>query len=983
MFPTSIRKAILRHMETENAMRNAARIAFNEWSPWVRDAIRAFLDRADTGATGIDADTIETLTNKWANIVDKTVGYAAGILYARTLADGYGTAGTTGAEPEPDGPLYRRTREAISNALGTPADEIADLNRRLRAIPTIAELQDEYAATMSNRMVRTGDEIFAEINREIREGLMQGEGPPELAQRVDKYLGGDEAEWWRGRAMTVARTESAAIQSSATVEAGKLQQAQTGQTMTKLWLAILDERTRPAHAIAHGQRVRVDQPFDVSGVDMSNPGDITAPVRLTANCRCTAVILADDEDMPTELDTATEHAGWRTASAAHREDSMDHMETYRTFTDSTVAVFGTVSDDSRMLQTGMDFSFRQFPLPLMWVKQSADGHDNAYTVGVIEAAQVRDSRVVASGYMLNTPEADEAVQQIDHGVTAPSVDLGAVDWTLTDQSGAEITEDDYLRALENGTDLDAVQTVTAAKLLGVTLVSKPAFGETAIALDEDRAARDETVAASITAGTQRVTDGRMPAWEHVSTILSSVETADGTSTGEARRPDGFVDHATTTGDSTACGCQESTATDAKKKLNRAEDSEQTHCACSANSTETKSYGVNGFKNKSKTTRHGIETVNEHPQKDAEQTEAENSNTRNGGGKSSESRGSLGNGVNSSLNRKDGSALYASNLSTRTTAEERPSQRTSTTITKPDTYAGSYAPLATGGLVHSPTTTLSLQERMSTFNSPKDAWKTAMSQVEDKPVPGEWFDNPNLNSPTPLTVDEYGHVYGTLATWSSCHTGFTTRCVTAPVSRSGYAYFHQSSIKTDRGELPVGRLTVGGGHAAPRDSANAAAAHYDQTGTTWAFVRAGEDDHGIWVSGVVNPNAEYEKIVEGSQAPLSGDWRTIGGHLELVAALAVNTPGFPVVASGATDDEDAPLSLVAALSPDPNEHVTTGEEAMSADAIAQAVMERIDQREQARRSQREAADLAHKVDQVQDEQRRRLADSIIDRIGDRA
>jgi hypothetical protein len=45
--------------------------------------------------------------------------------------------------------------------------------------------------------------------------------------------------------------------------------------------------------------------------------------------------------------------------------------------------------------------------------------------------------------------------------------------------------------------------------------------------------------------------------------------------------------------------------------------------------------------------------------------------------------------------------------------------------------------------------------------------------------------------------------------------------------------------------------------------------------------------------------------------LSGDWRRIGGNLELVAALAVNVPGFPVprprglVASGSMQ------SLVAA------------------------------------------------------------------------
>ncbi|MGZ7296324.1 hypothetical protein ACXWQK_08760, partial [Streptococcus pyogenes] len=35
------------------------------------------------------------------------------------------------------------------------------------------------------------------------------------------------------------------------------------------------------------------------------------------------------------------------------------------------------------------------------------------------------------------------------------------------------------------------------------------------------------------------------------------------------------------------------------------------------------------------------------------------------------------------------------------------------------------------------------------------------------------------------------------------------------------------------------------------------------------------------------------IREAATAPLSGDWRRVGNSLELVAALSVSTPGFPV------------------------------------------------------------------------------------------
>lgn len=86
------------------------------------------------------------------------------------------------------------------------------------------------------------------------------------------------------------------------------------------------------------------------------------------------------------------------------------------------------------------------------------------------------------------------------------------------------------------------------------------------------------------------------------------------------------------------------------------------------------------------------------------------------------------------------------------------------------------------------------------------------------------------------------------------------------------------------------------------------AHYDNTGTCFALVRVGEDKHGIWFSGVAAPGASHDDIAKGIAAPLSGDWRDFGQGLELVAALAVNTPGFNV--RGATDEQDRPIGLVA-------------------------------------------------------------------------
>ena len=156
-----------------------------------------------------------------------------------------------------------------------------------------------------------------------------------------------------------------------------------------------------------------------------------------------------------------------------------------------------------------------------------------------------------------------------------------------------------------------------------------------------------------------------------------------------------------------------------------------------------------------------------------------------------------------------------------------------------------------------------------------------------------FADPQLDGPTALTVTPEGRVFGHLAIFGTCHIGYAGSCVTPPHSASGYRYFHQGVVSTNAGDLPVGKLTLGTGHAGLGEDANRAAAHYDNSGTATAVVRAGEDEHGIWLSGRVLPAVDDARVDEMRRCGVSGDWRTIGGALELVAALCVNTPGFPV------------------------------------------------------------------------------------------
>jgi hypothetical protein len=160
-------------------------------------------------------------------------------------------------------------------------------------------------------------------------------------------------------------------------------------------------------------------------------------------------------------------------------------------------------------------------------------------------------------------------------------------------------------------------------------------------------------------------------------------------------------------------------------------------------------------------------------------------------------------------------------------------------------------------------------------------------------PHEWFENPKLTKATPLTVDPSGRIYGHIAAWHVNHIGMP-RSTRPPRSRSKYAYFHTGVVHTDAGkDMPVGQLTLAGGHASLNANAAQAAKHYDDTASAIADVHAGEDDYGIWVSGSLRPDANEMQIRALRASAPSGDWRPIGGALELVAVCQVNVPGFPI------------------------------------------------------------------------------------------
>jgi hypothetical protein len=188
-------------------------------------------------------------------------------------------------------------------------------------------------------------------------------------------------------------------------------------------------------------------------------------------------------------------------------------------------------------------------------------------------------------------------------------------------------------------------------------------------------------------------------------------------------------------------------------------------------------------------------------------------------------------------------------------------------------------------------------------------------------PLAWFDNPQLSDPTALTVTPEGRIFGHAALWNSCHIAEPYGpgiCVPPPRSGMGYEIFHHGVVTTAEGvDVPCGQITMSAPHARRDLGWKQALHHYENSAVAAADVVAGEDAHGIWVSGGIRPDLSAEKLRELKGGSLSGDWRTvIGRGLEFLGALVVNIPGFPiprpearVVASAAGEEEV--LALVAA------------------------------------------------------------------------
>lgn len=130
---------------------------------------------------------------------------------------------------------------------------------------------------------RVNDTTFDGLLELLNDAEVAGEGIPAIQERLSAFFGDRKSDWQTER---IARTTMTGASNFASEEAW----AQSGVVSGKTWIsALIPNRTRDDHAAAHGQSVKLREPFIVGGEQLEHPGDPAGSPGNIINCLCTTI----------------------------------------------------------------------------------------------------------------------------------------------------------------------------------------------------------------------------------------------------------------------------------------------------------------------------------------------------------------------------------------------------------------------------------------------------------------------------------------------------------------------------------------------------------------------------------------------------------------------------------------------------------------------------------------------------------------------
>jgi hypothetical protein len=647
------------------------------------------------------------------------------------------------------------------------------------------------------------------------------------------------------------------------------------------WLSMDDQHVRLTHEVADNQIKAVGEKFKVGKAWLRYPGDPTGPPEEILNCRC---ILAPTSEG--EVVTTTTTALDDPELFAAIDEEVDEVEDDEDEVDldapvpwhAILAPEGITSGDGRMF-TADALRWRDLPLPLGWQKATASGHDGAVVIGRIDNVYREDGMLWGEGVFDRSEEADTVIGQIAEGfVRGISVDVDDATMQVQDRDGNALAGDTL-------PDEKSVMAITDGRVCGATVVTVPAFNEAVIHIG----AREDALVAAVSD----------KPWSNFTEADYSIE--------QWHRACLIHLHSGAPSNKSDCKLPVKEPSGA---LNR----NGVHAAAAAIGGARG--GLQAPDEKKSAARRALRglyrQLGEDPpesltaalavEEDGEIEELALDEFKRGPGWVTEPKATRR--IHAYWTRGKGAAKIR-------WGQGGDFNRCKSQLAK---YVESKYLNRTCALWHHdalgywPSTH---RKRASASDEPMDMdCVDCLVAAGVSTLPADWFNDPELPGLTPITITDDGHMFGHVAGFGTCHVGIGNACVTPPHSATSYAYFHTGSVRTTDGDRAVGHISLGGGHADLKAGYRPAMEHYDSTSTVVADVAAGEDAYGIWVNGAVRAGTSEETLHALRAAGLSGDWRRIGGTLELVAVLAVNVPGFPVPRIGLAASVGTQTALVA-------------------------------------------------------------------------
>ena len=130
-----------------------------------------------------------------------------------------------------------------------------------------------------------------QISASVTSSILQGKSIPRIAKDLQTRM----TEMNKSSAIRTARTAVTGAQNAGRMDS-YVAAEKMGIKLKREWVAVIDNRTRHAHAMLDGQKAAMGEPFKVDGEKIMFPGDTSAPGYLVYNCRCSLGAVIDGVD---------------------------------------------------------------------------------------------------------------------------------------------------------------------------------------------------------------------------------------------------------------------------------------------------------------------------------------------------------------------------------------------------------------------------------------------------------------------------------------------------------------------------------------------------------------------------------------------------------------------------------------------------------------------------------------------------------------